>query len=121
VAEHYNRRPEVGKFKRKDSPIIGLKSFNNWIKAVLIAKFARLHIDETNAKPPPFVSISQRKQPKHTARVLDLGCGKGGDLGKWAKTNIGLYIGLDIAGVLIEQACHRWNEQKCKLFQNSSS
>src|SRR5258708_14042412 len=29
VAEHYNRQPEVGKLKRKDSPIIGLKNFNN--------------------------------------------------------------------------------------------
>ncbi|KAF8344198.1 guanine-N(7)-methyltransferase domain-containing protein [Cantharellus anzutake] len=117
VAEHYNQRPEVGKLKRKDSPIIGLKNFNNWIKAVMIAKFARPPIEETNSKPPPFVSVSQRKQPKHLGRVLDVGCGKGGDLGKWAKANIALFVGVDIAGVSIEQARTRWRDQKRKQFQ----
>lgn len=60
-----------------DSPIIGLKNFNNWTKSVLIAKFGRREGSD---------------DPK--VKVLDLGCGKGGDLQKWAKAGTDEYIGL---------------------------
>lgn len=63
---------------RTQSPIIGLKSFNNWIKVVLIAKFGR----------------SERERQKPKVKVLDLGCGKGGDLQKWAKAGTDEYIGI---------------------------
>lgn len=67
-----NSRPEVGVERREFSPIIGLKKFNNWIKSVLIGKFAH--------------------RPR--GKVLDVGCGKGGDLNKWKQARIGLYVGL---------------------------
>lgn len=67
-----NARPEVGVERREFSPIIGLKKFNNWIKSVLIGKFAH--------------------RPR--GKVLDVGCGKGGDLNKWKQARIGLYVGL---------------------------
>lgn len=65
VAKHYNDRPDVGREKRKESKIIRLRSFNNWIKSTLI----RDHI---------------RRQ----YTVFDMGCGKGGDLNKFAKAHI---------------------------------
>jgi mRNA (guanine-N7-)-methyltransferase len=71
-----NARPEVGVEHREYSPIIGLKKFNNWIKSVLIGKF------------------SYRPPGGSGARVLDIGCGKGGDLQKWRQARIQLYVGL---------------------------
>lgn len=116
VAKHYNARPEVGKQQREHSPIIGLKSFNNWIKAVMIAKFARPAIRETNSRPEGMEFVGSKRRPKYTARVLDLGCGKGGDLGKWAKAEIANYVGVDIADVSIDQARERWAGQRRKAF-----
>ena len=46
--------------KRAESPILPLRRFNNWIKACLIQEYT-----------PPL------------ANVLDLCCGRGGDLSKW--------------------------------------
>jgi mRNA (guanine-N7-)-methyltransferase len=40
-------------------------------------------------------------------KVLDLGCGKGGDLQKWQKARAKLYYGLDIAETSIRQARDR--------------
>ena len=71
-----NARPEVGVEHREFSPIIGLKKFNNWIKSVLIGKFA------------------WRPKGSPGANVLDIGCGKGGDLNKWKQARIRLYVGL---------------------------
>ncbi|KAL7419707.1 mRNA cap guanine-N7 methyltransferase [Cryptotrichosporon argae] len=87
VASFYNSRPEVGVEHRELSPIIGLKKFNNWIKSVLIGKFA----------------------VRGGARVLDIGCGKGGDLNKWKQARIRLYVGVDIAATSVEQAAQRYH------------
>lgn len=71
-----NARQEVGVEAREFSPIIGLRKFNNWIKSVLIGKFAH--------RPPGGPG----------ANVLDIGCGKGGDLGKWKQARIRRMVGL---------------------------
>ncbi|CAD6576057.1 MAG: mRNA cap guanine-N7 methyltransferase [Tremellales sp. Tagirdzhanova-0007] len=92
VAYHYNARPEVGVEHREFSPIIGLKKFNNWIKSVLIGKFA------------------WRPKGSPGANVLDIGCGKGGDLNKWKQARIRLYVGLDIAETSVQQAQARFHK-----------
>ncbi|WVN85801.1 uncharacterized protein L203_100952 [Cryptococcus depauperatus CBS 7841] len=86
VANHYNARPDVGVERREESPIIGLRKFNNWIKSVLIGKFAH--------------------RPR--GKVLDIGCGKGGDLNKWKQARIMLYVGIDLAEQSIQQASDRY-------------
>lgn len=50
------------------------------------------------------------KDPAHTGlRVLDLACGKGGDLGKWAAHPDGVekYVGSDIARGSLEHLVER--------------
>ena len=114
VRQHYNMVPERGREWRKtDSKIKGLRSFNNWVKSTLIQKFSP---DEdflarfadngwaSQAAPPP-----PDEEPKRLL-VIDLGCGKGGDLFKWnqAPQPVDLYVGLDPAEVSIEQARDRY-------------
>ncbi|TBU45882.1 mRNA capping enzyme-domain-containing protein [Dichomitus squalens] len=110
VVEHYNARPDVGVAQRQESPIIGLKSFNNWVKSVLITRFAH----------PAFAdSPSARRGTRMRGRVLDMGCGKGGDLTKWAKANVAELVGLDIAAVSIDQARQRHATSKGARFTAS--
>ncbi|RKP36127.1 guanine-N(7)-methyltransferase domain-containing protein [Dimargaris cristalligena] len=93
VASHYNARPELGIERRQESKIIRLRKFNNWVKAILIAK--------------------------HTMpgdRALDIGCGKGGDIGKWSLARVSEYVGIDIADVSIEQAKERMKDHRNKRF-----
>ncbi|KAK4549559.1 hypothetical protein LTR36_006556 [Oleoguttula mirabilis] len=100
VAEHYNAVPERGREWRKtDSQIKGLRSLNNWIKSTLIQKFSR----------PDVI-------PEHGLTVLDMACGKGGDLGKWEKAPMvpALYVGCDIAEVSVDQAKQRHAESMRK-------
>ncbi|KAG8748006.1 mRNA cap guanine-N7 methyltransferase [Ceratobasidium sp. 414] len=98
-----NQRKEVGIHARRESAIIGLRNFNNWIKSVLIAKFGRRPLHESGTR-------SGGRGRVMSGKVLDLGCGKGGDLRKWAKANIKEYVGLDIADVSVSQARDRHME-----------
>jgi mRNA (guanine-N7-)-methyltransferase len=84
VVEHYNSRPDVGVVQRSESPIIGLKNFNNWVKSVLITRFAHPVLVRRSS------SGSQRGSSRGgiAGKVLDMGCGKGGDMTKWAKARV---------------------------------
>ncbi|EAT80252.1 mRNA cap guanine-N7 methyltransferase [Parastagonospora nodorum] len=95
VKQHYNMVPERGReFRKTDSKIKGLRSFNNWVKSSTIQKFIG---DERNL------------------RILDIGCGKGGDLQKWqASRKVELYVGCDPADVSIKQAKDRYAEMQRK-------
>ncbi|KIL68637.1 hypothetical protein M378DRAFT_158475 [Amanita muscaria Koide BX008] len=102
VVEHYNSRPDVGVVQRLDSPIIGLKNFNNWVKSVLITRFAHSVLAQSSGR-------GARSGPGRAAgKVLDMGCGKGGDMTKWAKARVKEYYGVDIAAMSVEQAHKRW-------------
>lgn len=94
VKQHYNAVPERGRdWRRTESNIKGLRSYNNWVKSVLIKKHS----------------------PKQSgSKILDLGCGKGGDLMKWQHQNPELYVGLDPADVSIQQAQTRYNDMQRK-------
>lgn len=112
VERHYNARPDVGVDRRQESPIIGLKSFNNWIKSVLISQFATPAFKESTvvgSAPPQQHGRNYRGNPR-MGKVLDLGCGKGGDLQKWSKARIADYVGVDIAAMSVDQAYHRWQD-----------
>lgn len=98
VAAHYNAVPERGREWRSQSKIKGLRDMNNWVKSTLIQKFSYPDI------------------PLQQMAVLDMACGKGGDLGKWGKRRPtpSLYVGCDIADVSIDQARQRYAESNSR-------
>ncbi|KAK4535645.1 hypothetical protein CDCA_CDCA05G1670 [Cyanidium caldarium] len=87
VAEHYNTRRDEGRQGRRQSRILQLRNLNNWVKSVLIS----LHL-----------------RPGYA--VLDLACGKGGDLQKFVRGHVSLWVGVDHARVSLQHALQRYNE-----------
>ena len=96
--------PERGRdWRTRDSKIKGLRVFNNWIKSCIIQRYSP---DEDHTPGSRELGRSSGKE----LLVLDMGCGKGGDLSKWqqAPQPIQLYVGLDPANVSIDQARDRY-------------
>lgn len=96
VAAHYNTLEEKGLGERLKSRIFFLRNFNNWIKSMLINEY--LH------------KSWQRKPRGSPFRVLDMGCGKGGDLLKWRHGNITHLICADLAETSVEQCQNRYSD-----------
>lgn len=96
VAAHYNELQEVGLKKRSQSRIFYLRNFNNWMKSILIGEFLE----------------KLRQKKKRDITVLDLGCGKGGDLLKWKKGRINKLVCTDIADVSVKQCQQRYEDMK---------
>ncbi|CUS21302.1 LAQU0S02e10616g1_1 [Lachancea quebecensis] len=87
IRKHYNERTFVAKRRRRHlSPIIKLRNFNNAIKYMLIDKFTF---------------------PGNV--VLEMGCGKGGDLRKYGAAGISQFIGIDISNASIVEAQKRFS------------
>lgn len=94
VAKHYNEHPEGSKESRKESPIFYLRNFNNWVKSIIIGD-----------------SLDKIKRVNYKdISVLDLCCGKGGDLLKWQRGRIKTLVCADIADVSVEQCKERYKE-----------
>lgn len=98
VASHYNSRKEKGLYERSKSRIFHMRNFNNWVKSMLIQEYLMKIKDSLKQGAP--------------LRVLDMCCGKGGDLLKWEKGNITHLICTDIAEKSIEQCRERYNHIK---------
>ncbi|XP_059671186.1 mRNA cap guanine-N7 methyltransferase isoform X3 [Gavia stellata] len=101
VAAHYNELQEVGLEKRSQSRIFYLRNFNNWTKSVLIGEF-----------------IDRVRRKKNDITVLDLGCGKGGDLLKWKKGRIKKLVCTDIADISVQQCKQRYEDMKARCRYN---
>ncbi|CAK1602912.1 unnamed protein product [Parnassius mnemosyne] len=97
VAAHYNHLEEKGLKERFNSPIFYLRNFNNWVKSVLIQEF----IDK----------IRQKNYGKQI-KVLDICCGKGGDLSKWQKARVDHVVFADIAEISVKQCEARYEDLK---------
>jgi len=91
VAKHYNELEEKGLAARQESHIIYMRNFNNWIKSMLINDA----VDRLTNKD---------------LTILDMCCGKGGDILKWLKTNAAQHIVFaDIAETSVEQCKERYD------------
>lgn len=93
IVTHYNQLGQ-NTDNRKDSKIYRLRCFNNWVKSVMINKYL-----------------------KKQDRVLDIGCGRGGDLIKYSKAEIQLLIGYDISESSITAAKARYISQRNLKFK----
>lgn len=83
----YNSKTNLNREMRSKSVIMPLRNFNNWVKGVLIYKYV----------------------PQQAA-VLDISCGKGGDLFKYHHRNIRSYVGVDIARSSLVDCIQRYND-----------
>ncbi|XP_068621347.1 mRNA cap guanine-N7 methyltransferase [Battus philenor] len=97
VAAHYNHIEEKGLKERFNSPIFYLRNFNNWVKSVLIQEYIDKIREKNYGKP---------------LKVLDICCGKGGDLGKWQKAHVEHVVFADIAEVSVQQCEARYEDLK---------
>lgn len=81
---------------RADSRIYHMRAFNGWVKAT--------QIQELDPK-----TRGTNKKFGGPLRVLDLACGKGGDLGKWILHPRGVsnYVGIDVARGSLKDAAIR--------------
>ncbi|XP_055585898.1 mRNA cap guanine-N7 methyltransferase [Uranotaenia lowii] len=98
VASHYNQLKELGRGARYRTKIFYMRNFNNWIKSVLISKYVNQIRDKLRWGSP--------------LRVMDMCCGKGGDLLKWANGNITHLICTDIAEISVQQCEERYQAMR---------
>ncbi|CAB02758.2 mRNA cap guanine-N(7) methyltransferase [Caenorhabditis elegans] len=94
VASHYNKVLQVGIEGRKESRIFFMRNMNNWVKSQLIND-AKQRVNDNGVNNP---------------RVLDLACGKGGDLKKWDIAGAKDVVMADVADVSIQQAEERYKQ-----------
>lgn len=89
---------------RADSRIYHMRAFNGWVKATQIQE-----LDPKTKQPG--------KKMGGPLRVLDLACGKGGDLGKWVlhSRGIGDYVGIDVARGSLRDGAIRARQMRQKL------
>ena len=74
------------------SRVEGVRKFNNWVKSVL---------------------FQEHTQQGFT--ILDLCCGKGGDIGKFNRHKISFYVGVDMSKQNLIEAKYRFQKLKCKF------
>ena len=89
---------------RAESRLYHMRAFNGWVKAT--------QVQELDPK-------TSSKKPNSPLRVLDLACGKGGDLGKWVLHPRGIqnYVGIDVARGSLVDAAIRARKMSQKLKQ----
>lgn len=80
--------------EREQSSIINLRKFHNWTKRELINQTCEtIKAESTNS-----------------VTLLDLSCGKGGDMQKWYDNNIMHVVGFDIDAKSIDESRSRYNQ-----------
>ena len=91
VAAMYNSLQDRHRTLDAGSEILHLRNLNNFVKSVLFQKYL------------------PKGDRQRGCVVLDLACGKGGDMLKFKASNIAVYVGIDIAANSVRDAAHRYN------------
>jgi len=83
-----------------------MREYHNWIKSIIIYTYCS-PVKEPNSNN------------KRRISVLDIGCGRGGDILKWYHAKVGEYVGIDVDYYGIysstDGAVSRYNEVKSKF------
>lgn len=85
VSTHYDSVHNHTQQERREGMAFPLKKYHNQIKRTLLEKYAR-----------------------DADSLLDIGCGRGGDIQKWLGCNIKTVVGVDVSPREIEEAFRRW-------------
>lgn len=95
---------------RADSYLFHMRAFNGWVKATQIQEL------------DPVIMKQGKPQLRAPLRVLDLACGKGGDLTKWTLHTRGMkwYVGIDVARGSLKDAAIRAREMRKKNKLNQA-
>lgn len=88
VAQHYNKRRNTLRTTTSGAEMLGLRNMNNFIKSCLLNHYL-----------------------SPNCSVLDVACGKGGDMAKYRAGRIAHYVGVDIAKGSVEDAIDRYNAE----------
>ncbi|KAL7670966.1 hypothetical protein ACOME3_005881 [Neoechinorhynchus agilis] len=100
ISGHYDDRRKEYSGERSSSRVIFLRGFNNWVKITLLS--------ETCAR-----------LSRGPIRVIDLACGRGGDVNKWKRTGAAHVAFVDFSKQSIEE-CQRRYSSMSSLIQNKS-
>jgi mRNA (guanine-N7-)-methyltransferase len=106
---------------RADSMLFHMRNFNGWVKATQIAELnPRTECDSSTVESITGKGKQKKKRRlnnRNPLRVLDLACGKGGDLGKWVlhQRKIQNYVGIDVARVSLMEAAKRARKMRDRL------
>lgn len=87
LLEVSEKRNHYGETKVSDFSV--MRSYHNKVKGQLIQDAIKMC------------------QKQDNIRVLDLACGRGGDMFKWDRANIGLYVGVDVNQSFLNEAKER--------------
>lgn len=97
VADHYNKRQNTMRTTMGGAEILGARNMNNFIKSCLLGHYL-----------------------SPNCSVLDIACGKGGDMAKFRAGRIAHYVGVDIAKASVEHAIDRYNAEQVDYQRKDS-
>jgi mRNA (guanine-N7-)-methyltransferase len=92
---------DPGNEGRKASRVLFLRTFNNWVKATMINKYTFL--------------LGRNRE---NLSILDLCCGRGGDLEKFFRSKVQIYVGSDLAQESLKNAMDRFEKLKNEKFKD---
>ncbi len=95
ILKHYNS------VSREQSPkeVVQLRKISNYAKSTLFSTFAKPVSDHPS--------------------ILDMSCGRGGDIGKWEKQGFERYVGFDVSSESIQESVRRWQGMQHKIQDSS--
>lgn len=107
---------------KKTTETYNHRVFNNWIKSVLISKYAKAVKDNYKAEWGSDDDDDDKDRGRSNGleqlstyprlSVLDVGCGKGGDFNKWKFAGTRNYVGVDISLKAVQDAAQRKMDSK---------
>lgn len=105
---YYDQQEKHTITTREFSRLIQLRNFQNWVKAAMISEWG----SNLKANLPKSRNVMLICHNLQLLNVSEMGCGKGGDIGKWQRAGTGAWFGIDISGEGLKEAMKRQRESK---------